>query len=157
MLRAVARLYSQSSAPKQIRSCEVDDFVTTSVEDRLGHVETEPDHLVQLSGWRHSELLSIHRYFQQSRAVMIEGLYQQRTTPRGLLRRQASSPRASAIVAQSGLRKSMAHSRNPATFISSFTKPSESFLKTTNLTGNCRYRNNRNPPSASPALRPQTT
>lgn len=74
---------------------------------------------------------------------MIEGLYQQRTTPLGLLRRQASSPSASAIIAQSGLRRSMAHSRNPATFISSLTKPSESFLKTTNLTGNCSYRGSR--------------
>lgn len=72
--KACIAISVRSRSSEHIGGCEVDDLIAASVEHRLDHVETEPDHLIQLEGRRQGELLSVHQHFNEGRAVMLERL-----------------------------------------------------------------------------------
>jgi hypothetical protein len=55
---------------KQVGFGQVDAFVPASIQHRLDHVETEPDHLIQLERGRHREFLAVHHHLDQRRSFV---------------------------------------------------------------------------------------
>ena len=81
------------SSSKQVRSGEIDNFVSAAIQDRPDQIQVEIDDLVELERRRHRELLPVYGNVHESRTIMREGLLKRRADLLRIVNMQAKNSR----------------------------------------------------------------